>query len=142
MVYESIKACRDYLFSSIFLIDYNIKVKFRIIIRGKNFSRFAGGVSLAVLFYFRHSSHCNKLFLNGYHSSHQTLLKRAGGCITFTNFKHHSKVKALGTYLNWSKVPLGGEEVHILNVYLEPGQEGFVVKRAETVVSLVKSIIR
>jgi hypothetical protein len=51
-------------------------------------------------------------------------------------------VKALGTYLNWSKVPLGGEEVHILNVYLEPGQEGFVVKRAETVISLVKSIIR
>ena len=62
----------------------------------------------------------SKLFLNGYHS-HQTLLRRAGGCITFTNFKHHSKVKALGTYLNWSKVPLGGEEVHILNVYLEPG---------------------
>ena len=46
---------------------------------------------------------------------------RGGGCITFTNFKHHSKGKALGTYLNWSKVPLGGEEVHILNVYLEPG---------------------
>ena len=44
-----------------------------------------------------------------------------GGCITFSNFKHHSKVKALGTYLNWSKVPLCGEEVHILNVYLEPG---------------------
>ena len=61
-----------------------------------------------------------KLYLNGYHS-HQTLLKRAGGCITFSNFRHHSKVKALGTYLNWSKVPLCGEEVHILNVYLEPG---------------------
>ena len=44
-----------------------------------------------------------------------------GGCITFTNFKHHSKVKALGTYLNWSKVPLCGEQIHILNVYLEPG---------------------
>ena len=41
----------------------------------------------------------SKLVLNGYHS-HQTLLKRAGGCITFTNFKYHSKVKALGTYLN------------------------------------------
>ena len=62
----------------------------------------------------------SKMFLNGYRS-HQKLLKRARGCITFTNFKHHSKVKALGTYLNWSKVPLGGEEVHILNVYLEPG---------------------
>ena len=76
----------------------------------------------------------SKLYLNGYYS-HQTLLKRAGGCITFANFKNHSRVKALGTYLNWSKV-------HILNLYLEPGHEGFVVKRAETVVSLVKSIIR
>jgi hypothetical protein len=60
------------------------------------------------------------VYLNGYHS-YQTLIKRPGGCITFTNFKHHSKVNALGTYLNWSKVPIGGEEVHILNMYLEPG---------------------
>ena len=42
--------------------------------------------------------------------------------------KDHRKVKALGTYLNWTKVPLGGEEVHILNVYLEPGLESFVGK--------------
>ena len=83
----------------------------------------------------------SKLYLNGYFS-HQALLKRAGGCITFTNFKHHSRVKALGTYLNWTKVPLGSEEVHILILYLEPGHEGFVVKRAETIISLVKSIIR
>ena len=51
-------------------------------------------------------------------------------------------MKALGTYLNWIKVPLNGEEIHILNVYLEPGHEGYVVKRAETIISLVKSIIR
>ena len=41
-------------------------------------------------------------------------MKRSGGCITFTNLKHHRKVKALGTYLNWTKVPLGDEEVHLL----------------------------
>ena len=34
------------------------------------------------------------LFLNGYHSQ-QTLLKRSGGCITFSNLKDHRKVKAL-----------------------------------------------
>ena len=56
--------------------------------------------------------------------------------------KAHTKVKALGTYLNWSKVLLGGEEVHILNVNLEPGQEGFVVKRADTVINLAKDIIK
>ena len=68
--------------------------------------------------------------------------KRSGGCITFSNLKDHRKVKALGTYLNWTKVPLGGEEVHILNVYLEPGLESFVGKRAETVINLAKDIIK
>ena len=43
------------------------------------------------------------LYLNGY-TSHQTMLKRSGGCITFSNLKGHRKVKALGTYLNWTKV--------------------------------------
>ena len=81
------------------------------------------------------------LYLDGYHS-HQTLLKRSGGCITFTNLKNHRKVKALGTYVNWSKVPMGGEEVHLLNAYVEPGHEAFVVKRADTVIRLAKGIIR
>jgi hypothetical protein len=81
------------------------------------------------------------LYLVGYHS-HQTLLKRSGGCITFTNLKNPRNVKALGTYINWTKVPLVYEEVHLLNVYLEPGHEAFVVKRADTVISLAKGIIR
>ena len=70
------------------------------------------------------------------------MLKRSEGCITFSNLRGHRKVKALGTYLNWTKVPLGGEEVHILNVYLEPGLESFVGKRAETVIQLAKDIVR
>lgn len=75
------------------------------------------------------------LYLGEYYS-HQTLAKRSGGCITFTKLRKHKKVKALGTYLNWSKVQVGPEEVHIMNVYLEPGQEAFVVQRAERVVTL------
>ena len=70
------------------------------------------------------------------------MVKRSGGCLTFSNLKGHRKVKALGTYLNWSKVLLGGEEVHILNVYQEPGQESFVGKRAETVINLAKDIVK
>ena len=70
------------------------------------------------------------------------MLKRSGGCATFSNLRGHRKVKALGTYLNWTKVPLGGEEVHILNAYLEPGLESFVGKRAETVIQLAKDIVR
>ena len=69
-------------------------------------------------------------------------MKRSGGCITFSNLKGHRKVKALGTYLIWTKVLLVGEEVHILNTYLEPGQERFVGKRADTVVNLAKDIIK
>ena len=37
---------------------------------------------------------------------------------------------------------MGGEEVHLLNAYVEPGYEAFVVKRADTVISLAKGIIR
>ena len=32
--------------------------------------------------------------------------------------------------------------MHILNVYLEPGDEGYVVKRADYVISLARGIIR
>ena len=32
--------------------------------------------------------------------------------------------------------------MHILNVYLEPGHEGYVVKRADNVISLARGIIR
>ena len=83
----------------------------------------------------------SSLYLDGYYSF-QTLLKRSGGCITFNNLRNHRKVKALGTYLNWTKVLLGEEEVHLLNVYLEPGQEAFVGKRVNKIISLAKSIIR
>ena len=90
---------------------------------------------------FKETKLTSPLYLDGY-VNHQTLFKRSGGCITFSNLKGQKKVKALGTYLNWSKVLLGGEEVHILNVYLEPGHEKFVVQRADKVIQLVKDIVR
>ena len=70
------------------------------------------------------------------------MLKRSGGCIIFSNLTGHRKVKALGTYLNWTKFQLGGEEVHALNVYLQPGNESVVKKRADAEVNLTKDIIR
>ena len=70
------------------------------------------------------------------------MLKRSRGFITFTNLKNHRKVNSLGTYVIWTKVALGDEVMHLLNVYLEPGQAGFVGKRADTVISLAKGIIR
>ena len=46
----------------------------------------------------------------------------------------HKKVKALGTYLNLSKVIQGGEEVQILNVSLEPAHEKFMLQMADKVI--------
>jgi hypothetical protein len=46
--------------------------------------------------------------LHGLHS-HQTLDIRKGGCATFTRTHLHRKVKAVGNYLLWSRVPLGSE---------------------------------
>ena len=45
-------------------------------------------------------------------------------------------------YLNWTKVQLGSEEVHVLNMYLEPGNENVVNKRADAVINLTNDIIR
>ena len=64
------------------------------------------------------------------------LLIRQAGYIPFSNLKGDRKVKIQGNNLNWTKIPLGGEEVHILNVNLDPGLESFVGKRAETVINL------
>ena len=51
-------------------------------------------------------------------------------------------MKALGTYLTWSKALLGVEEIHIHNVFLEPGYENFVVQRPDKVIQLTKDIVR
>ena len=82
-----------------------------------------------------------RLYLDGYHG-HQTLLKRSGGCATFANLRNHRRVKALGTYLNWTKALAGREELHLVNVYIEPGNQSHIVQRADTVVSLVRDILR
>ena len=37
----------------------------------------------------------SSLYLDGYYS-HQTLFKRSGGCITFTNMKNHRKSRPWG----------------------------------------------
>ena len=46
--------------------------------------------------------------LHGLHS-HQTLDIRKGGCATFTKTHLHRKVKALGNYLLWTRVPMGSD---------------------------------
>ena len=82
-----------------------------------------------------------RLYLDGYHG-HQTLLKRSGGCVTFANLRSHRRVKALGTYLSWTKALAGREELHLVNVYIEPGNQSHVVQRADTVVGLARDILR
>ena len=80
-------------------------------------------------------------FLGRYYSQ-LTLLKRSGSCITFSNFKSHRKVNPSVSYLNSTKIPSGDYEVFILYVYLEPGFEIFMSKRAKTNNYLTKDILK
>ena len=66
--------------------------------------------------------------------SHQTLNIRKGGCLTLAKSQHHRRMKALGTYLTWTMVPLSYDKVHVINVYLEPKPTEAVVKRRQRVI--------
>ena len=79
--------------------------------------------------------------IDGYHAE-QTLNSKTGGCLTLSNLAKHWRVKSLGNYLNWTRVQLGQEWIHVLNVYIEPGFKEHVVKRAERMVAMVKDITR
>lgn len=74
--------------------------------------------------------------------SHQTLNIRKGGCLTLAANQHHKRVKALGTYLVWTMVPLGYEQVHVINVYLEPRPTEAVTKRRQRIVQIVDDILK
>ena len=80
-------------------------------------------------------------FLGRYYSQ-LTLLKRSGSCITLRSLKSHRKVNPSVSYLNSTKIPSGDYEVFILYVYLEPGLEIFVSKKAKTNNYLTKDILK
>ena len=50
-------------------------------------------------------------------------------------------MKALGTFLCWTRVPLGYENVHLLNVYFEPGQTDKVRGQVKRTLEVIDSII-
>ena len=82
------------------------------------------------------------VYLDNYWS-HQTLLQRNGGAWTAATTKVKlTLVKALGTYLCWTRVTTGKQEVQILNCYLEPGNEPFKTERAKRITDIIKDIIK
>jgi exonuclease III len=82
------------------------------------------------------------VYLDNYWS-HQTLLQRNGGAWTAATTKVKlTLVKALGTYLCWTRVTTGKKEVQILNCYLEPGSEPFKAERAKRITDIIKDIIK
>ena len=82
------------------------------------------------------------VYLDNYWS-HQTLLQRNGGTWTAaTNKVNMSLVKALGTYLCWTRVTTGRHVVQLLNCYLEPGEEQFKAERAKRVTYIIKDIVK
>jgi hypothetical protein len=74
--------------------------------------------------------------------SHQTLDIRRGGCATFTRTHLHRKVIALGNYLLWSRIPMGSQQLHLLNIYIEPGNTQSIHQRVARIVEVVYDILR
>ena len=75
-------------------------------------------------------------------SPEQTLISKGGGCLTLSSLPKHWRVKSLGNYLNWTRIQMGQEWIHVVNVYIEPGFKEHVVKRAEKTVAIVKDMVR
>ena len=62
------------------------------------------------------------LYLDNYWT-HQSMLQRNGGCWNAATTKVKlSLVKALGTYLCWTRLTTGSTDIQVLNCYLEPGE--------------------
>ena len=51
-------------------------------------------------------------------------------------------MKALGTYLCWTKLQLGNHYVQVLNCYLQLGEQQNLKERAMRVAEVVKDIIK
>jgi exonuclease III len=84
------------------------------------------------------------LYFNN-HWSYQTLYARKGGCWTAARYADNvrlSLVKALGTYLCWTRLNTGTESVQILNCYLEGGDMAYAKQIALRVCEIVQDILR
>ena len=74
---------------------------------------------------------------------HQTMHQRHGGCWTAASTNTRlNLVKALGTYLCWTRLTTGSKQVQILNCYLQPGEEEHLKQRATRVTDIVRDILR
>ena len=71
------------------------------------------------------------------------MLQRNGGCWTAATKKVKlSLVKALGTYLCWTRLSTGSSDIQVLNCYLEPGEQPHLKERAKRVTDIIKDIIK
>ena len=82
------------------------------------------------------------LYLDNFWSQ-QSMLQRNGGCWTAATKKVKlSLVKALGTYLCWTRLSTGSSDIQVLNCYLEPGEQPHLKERAKRVTDIIKDIIK
>jgi len=84
------------------------------------------------------------LYLDNYWS-YQTMFQRKGGCWTAAKNSQNVRlqlVKALGSYLCWTRLTTGPIQVQILNCYLEGGDSLYNKNRALRVIEIVHDILR
>ena len=72
----------------------------------------------------------------------QTMYQKKGGCVTASTMESHRRVKQLGTYLSWSKIPTQEGEIQLVCCYIEPGDTEVTRERTDKVVAVIQDMIR
>ena len=67
----------------------------------------------------------------------QTMYQKKGGCVTASTMESHRRVKQLGTYLSWSKIPTQDGEIQLVCCYIEPGDTEITRERTDKVVAVI-----
>ena len=81
------------------------------------------------------------LWIDGLHMC-QTMYQKKGGCVTASNVTGHKRVKQLGTYLSWSKIPTKEGEIQLVTCYIEPGDTETTRERTDKAIAVVQDMVR
>lgn len=80
-----------------------------------------------------------RLSIAGFHCT-QTQMQRKGGCLTAANFKGSRSVKTLNRTISWSSIRLRGTPIHLLNVYVDPGDQDVAKRTMQNLGGIVQSL--
>ena len=65
------------------------------------------------------------------------MYQKKGGCLTASTIEGNRRVKQLGTYMSWSKIPSKEGEIQLVSCYIEPGDTEITRQRTEKIVAVI-----